>query len=71
MKMSSSSLRSSISFSRRQLLAGLAEEVLLAGRAHEVVVEVAEADVLQRVVAAHPLVAGLDVDLGDPESGGM
>ena len=36
----------------------LAEEVLLAGGADEVVVRVAVADVLERLVAAHPLVAG-------------
>ena len=53
----------------RQLLARLAQEVLLARRAHEVVVEVAEADVLERVVAAQPLVAGLDVDLRGPRLG--
>ena len=53
----------------RQLLARLAEEVLLARGADEVVVEMAEAHVLERVVPAHPLVAGLDVDLRGPGFG--
>ena len=48
---------------RVDLLARLAEEVLLARRADEVGVLVAVADVLERVVAAEALVAGLDVDL--------
>ena len=41
---------------------GLAQEVLLARGAHEVGVGVAEAHVVERVLAAQPLVAGLDVD---------
>ena len=41
---------------------GLAQEVLLPRRAHEVGVGVAEAHVVERVLAAQPLVAGLDVD---------
>ena len=41
----------------------LAEEVLLARRADEVVVVVAVADVVERVLAADLLVAGLDVDV--------
>ena len=45
-----------------ELLLGLADEVLLARDAHEVRVGVAVAHVGQRVVAAQPLVAGLDVD---------
>jgi hypothetical protein len=40
----------------------LAQEVLLARGAHEVVVEMAEAYVVQRVLAAHSLVAGLQID---------
>ena len=48
----------------RHALAGGAEEVLLAGRADEVRVGVAVAHVLQRLLAAHQLVAGLDVDFG-------
>ena len=62
-RMSISWLRSRQDLRRRQLLARLAQELLLARRAHQVVVVVAVADVLERVVAAHPLVAGRDVDL--------
>ncbi len=47
-----------------ELRAGLAQEVLLAGRPHEVVVGVAVPDVVERLVAAHLLVARLDVDHG-------
>ena len=63
LRMSISSLRSASDLRRRQLLACLAQELLLARRPHQVVVVVAIADVLERVVAAHPLVAGRDVDL--------
>ena len=44
------------------LVLGLAQERLLARGADEVVVEVAVAHVVQRVLAAQPLVAGADVD---------
>ena len=46
------------------LLLGLADEVLLAGGADDVGVGVAVAHVVERVAAAQPLVAGLDVDRG-------
>ena len=46
-----------------QLVLGGAQEALLAGGAHDVVVEMAEADVGERVVAAQRLVAGAQVDL--------
>ena len=48
---------------RAHLSRRLAQEVLLAGGAHDVVVVVAEAHVVERVLAAQPLVAGLHVDL--------
>src|SRR5215218_26124 len=47
------------------LLLRVAEQVLLADAAYEVGVLVAEARVLERLVAAHLLVAGRDVDVGE------
>src|SRR5206468_11897314 len=44
------------------LRANLAQEVLLAGRPHEVVVGVAVPHILERLLAAQLLVAGLNVD---------
>ncbi len=61
--MRSSRSRLSISAAGCDLLLGLAQEVLLARGAHEVGVLVAEAHVLQRLVAAHALIAGRDVDV--------
>ena len=56
-----------------QLVLELAQEALLARGAHDVVVEVAEAHVGQRLLAAQPLVAGAEVDLrpvlGDRQAG--
>ena len=62
-KMLIRSLRSLNSFVAADLLARLAQEVLLAGGADDVVVGVAVAGIVERVVAAQRLVAGLQVDL--------
>jgi hypothetical protein len=49
---------------RADLVLRVAQEVLLPRGAHDVVVQVAEADVVERPLPAELLVPGLDVDLG-------